>query len=89
MPPPSVRVRVPGCCNSARVAAFARVAGRLNTLDLIVFMLSMRINRAERKVFFACWPLDLAAESGLYPLARVARAHGVGLEHDERTTGFS
>ncbi|RYF42027.1 MAG: hypothetical protein EOO25_08025 [Comamonadaceae bacterium] len=69
--------------------AFSRVAGRLNTVDLIVFMLSMRINRADRKVFFACWPLDLPAENGLYPLARVARAHGVALEHDEKTTGFA
>ena len=68
--------------------AFQRTAGRLNTLDLIVLMPSMRVNQASRKVFFACWPLDLPAENGLYPLAQVAKAHGVVLEHDERTTGL-
>lgn len=69
--------------------AFRRATGRLNTLDLIVFRLSMRINRADRKVFFACWPLDMPTQELLQSLARVSGAHGVELEFDEKTTGFA
>lgn len=68
--------------------AYQRTAGRLNMLDLVLLKPSMRVNQAGRKVFFACWPLDLPAENSLYPLGQVAKAHGVVLEHDERTTGL-
>ncbi|MEO7549074.1 MAG: hypothetical protein ABIT82_11660 [Ramlibacter sp.] len=72
-----------------RPEAFHRATGSMNKLDLIVFMLSMRINRPQRKVFFACWPLEGATPELLYALERVASANGVVLEHDKKTTGFA
>ena len=68
--------------------AFHRVTGRLNLIDLIVLQPSMQINRAERKLLFACWPLEGTAQELMSSLAEVAQAHGVRLVVAKGMAGF-